>query len=82
MSRRSCPKGAPPSQPAVGGGPRLLTSKEAAVYLGISTRSLWALENRGVMPAVRFGAGRRQSVRFDIRDLDRWIEAGKDRGVR
>jgi len=61
---------------------RLMSAREAAVYLGLSPRTLWGLENRSQIPAVRFGAGRRKSVRFDIRDLDRWIEAGKDRGVR
>ena len=59
---------------------RLLRTREAALYLGISERSLWTLCNSGQIPAVRFGSGRRQSVRFDIADLDHWIESCKEGG--
>jgi excisionase family DNA binding protein len=62
-----------PEQPA----PRLLRAKEAAAYLNMSTRTLWSLSNMGKIPTVRFGTGGRGSVRYDLRDLDAWIEANK-----
>lgn len=63
-----------PEQPA----PRLLRVKEAAAYLNVSPRTLWALSNLGKIPTVRFGTGGRGSVRYDLRDLDAWIEASKE----
>lgn len=56
---------------------RLYTTKQAAVYLGVSERTLWTMANSGEIPSVRFGSGRRQSVRFDVADLDAWIEKHK-----
>lgn len=60
---------------------RLLTTKQAAEYLGISQRTLWTMTNAGVIPSVRFGAGRRQSVRYDLDDLDGWIASRKRGGA-
>ena len=56
---------------------RLLTASEAATYLGISERTLWTLSNCGEIKSVRFGKGKRKSVRLDVRDLDDWIEKNK-----
>ncbi len=58
---------------------RLLTPQDAAAYLGISERSLWNFMNRGEIPHVRFGPGRRKSVRYDLFDLDHWIDARRSR---
>jgi excisionase family DNA binding protein len=52
---------------------RLVPSKTAAQVLAISERTLWSLQNRGEIPSVRIG----RCIRFDLRDLDRWIEAHK-----
>jgi len=57
---------------------RLLTSSDAARYLGISTRKLWELGNRGVVPVVRPD---NRMVRFDVRDLDAFVEAKKKGGA-
>lgn len=52
----------------------LLTAREAAKSLAISTRSLWSLtQPRGPLPCVRIG----RSVRYDFRDLEKWIEGQK-----
>ena len=64
------------------GGGRLLRHREAAAYLGISERSLWTMGSTGEIPQVRFGGGSRQSVRYDIGDLDAWIDARKRKGGR
>ncbi len=55
---------------------RLFRAREAAQYLGISERSLWTLSNMGDLPVIRIG----RAVRYDIRDLDQWIEERKSRG--
>ncbi len=57
---------------------RLLTSSEAAHYLGISTRKLWELGNRGVLPVVRLD---NRMVRFDLADLDSFVDAKKKGGA-
>ena len=44
---------------------RLLTAKEAAEILHISTRKLWGLSNQREIPTVRIG----KSVRYKIEDL-------------
>jgi predicted DNA-binding transcriptional regulator AlpA len=56
---------------------RLLKPKEAHDYLAVSARSLWLLGNTGEIPQVRFGSCHRQSVRYDLADLDAWIEKKK-----
>lgn len=59
------------------GGPLLLSAQAAARYLGIPYTSLrdWAL--RGHLPVVRVPDCRRWW--FDRRDLDRAVEAWKER---
>lgn len=56
----------------------LLTYLEAAKLLGVSDRTVWAMVNRGELPAVRF-AGR--TVRIDRRDLEAFIARAKDQKV-
>ena len=48
---------------------RLLTAKEAAEYLAISTRKLWELTNRGEIPSIRID----RSVRYTQIDLDAYV---------
>jgi excisionase family DNA binding protein len=57
--------------------PRLLSAQAAAEYLGVPYTSLrdWAL--RGHLPIVRVPGCRR--LWFDRRDLDRAVEAWKER---
>lgn len=50
--------------------PGLLSAKEAADYLSIGARSLWArTAPRGPIPSVRFG----RAVRYPIEGLDAFI---------
>ena len=55
---------------------RLISSKEAAAYFAISERKLWQLTKDGRITAVKFD----RVVRYDIADLDYFIEQAK--GVR
>jgi excisionase family DNA binding protein len=60
---------------------RLLSVEEAATYLGLAPRTLYngiAPKSRNPFPikAVRIGKLRK----FDIRDLDRFIEESKNGG--
>ena len=52
---------------------RLLTINEVAVALGVSPKTVRRLMRRG-LPSVRFG----RLVRFEQRDLLRWVEARKE----
>ena len=53
---------------------RLLTVKEAASYLGRpSPSAVYKLVSRHEIPVVRHG----RNVRFDVRELNKWIESDK-----
>jgi predicted DNA-binding transcriptional regulator AlpA len=57
-------------------GKRLLTIKEAAAYLGLSPRTLYnavAPKSKNPFPVKPKRIGK--LVRYDVRDLDRWIDA-------
>jgi excisionase family DNA binding protein len=56
---------------------RLLTTREAATRLGISTRLLWTLTKEGSIPSVQI----RRKVLYDDRDLDTFIESCKTRAT-
>ena len=64
------------SLPGGNGGfvPKLMNSKQAARYLCISERKLWALQKSQRIPAVRID----RSVRFDHNDLDAFIADSKN----
>ena len=55
--------------------PRLLmTAIEAARALSVCEKTLWTLTQRGEIPCVRIG----RAVRYDVRDLDGWIQRAKN----
>jgi hypothetical protein len=58
--------------------PELLIEREAAAFLRVAPQTLrtWRSEGRGPAYA-RLGAGKRTSVRYDRRDLESFIEAGR-----
>lgn len=51
----------------------LLRPRDAAAWLKISERSLWAMANRGEIRAIRFG----RNVRYDVADLQAFVGARK-----
>lgn len=53
--------------------PRLLSEPDAARYLGIAPRTLRTRRALGEVRAVRIG----RAARYDLRDLDAWIERSK-----
>ena len=53
--------------------PRLLTVKEAAIYIGRTEQAMQHLIHRRELVVVRKG----RRVHLDRGDLDRWIEANK-----
>lgn len=55
---------------------RLLRTREAAEYLGISTQALRKLVLAGELRAIP-GESLRAPWRFDLHDLDQWIEKNK-----
>jgi excisionase family DNA binding protein len=68
------PEGAPPRM--------ALRPIEAATALGISPRFLWDLTQRGEIPAVRIGSGKRRTVLYPVADLQAWLarQAGTPTG--
>lgn len=58
--------------------PRCLRTKDAAGYLGMSTWALRQEVNKGELPFVSSGE-HTSSWRFDVRDLDDWIDRHKIR---
>lgn len=61
-----------------GTGRRLFTVDEAAEYLGYTPAAIRHMVAKDQLPSVRVG----RSLRFDIADLDRWIEEHKNGGTR
>jgi len=52
----------------------LLTSREAAAVLAISTRTLWQMTHDGVIPCVRLGStSKKVTVRYSTTALQDWI---------
>lgn len=49
---------------------RFLTSKEVAVYLGLSEPTIRAWVHMGKIPCYRFG----RAVRFDLRQIETWVK--------
>jgi excisionase family DNA binding protein len=54
----------------------LLTPRDAAKALALSERTLWELTKRGVIARLKIGA----SVRYDVKDLEAFIESQKQKG--
>ena len=52
---------------------RLLTPKEAADFLSVSSRTIKRLVSEGNLPAVRV----RNSMRFKLQDLELYIERSR-----
>lgn len=57
---------------------RLLTAREAASRLAISTRKLWELSNRCEIPVIRVG----RAVRYDPADLTNYIDSQRVGGAK
>jgi hypothetical protein len=58
----------------------LLTSREAAVALSVSERTLWTLtQPRGPIPAIRLGGrgATARALRYSVDDLRAWIAQQK-----
>lgn len=54
--------------------PRALTPLEAAVYIGVSRTTLQLMRSQGMGPRF-FKIGEDEGgIRYDLRDLDRWID--------
>jgi len=66
------PPGAEPGLP-----PMLVNAREASKAMGICERTLWHLTHRAGLPHVRIG----RAVRYDPRDLSKWIARRKQGGT-
>jgi excisionase family DNA binding protein len=52
---------------------QLYTEREAAKWLGVCPRTLWAIRASGGIPYVRFGRG----IRYDVDDLRAYVARNK-----
>lgn len=66
------------SAPEFGAEVHLLTRQQVAEMLALSPRKVWLLGNCGELPCVRIG----RSVRFDLRDVEAFVESRKRKGAR
>ena len=55
----------------------LLTPRQAAAALQLSERTLWELSRRGEIKRLKINS----SVRYDLKDLEEFIEAKKKGGA-
>lgn len=56
---------------------RLLTAKEAGLYLGLAEGTVRNKANRGEIPFVRLGVTKDAPLRFRRSELDKWIADAK-----
>jgi len=56
--------------------PPRLTAAEAALYLGVTPKTLakWRSTGQHNIPYLKFGAGRRAAVRYDKFSLDEFLD--------
>ncbi len=57
--------------------PRLLRTKDAARYLGMSAGQIRRLVQDGMLPVIKNGTGEHAPFLLDIRDLDSYVERAK-----
>ena len=62
--------------------PRRLSPKEAAAYIGSTPKTLakWRSTGRHSIPFLKFGTGKRASVRYDRNDLDAFLNRCREHG--
>ena len=61
-----------------------LNRAEAAKILNVSTRTLFRLDREGIGPPsydLKTGHGNKPLIRYDLRDLEAWLEAAKQTSV-
>lgn len=53
--------------------PLAVRPREAARLLGVSLRTLWSWTQRGIVPCVKVGTGKRKAVLYPVRELQTWL---------
>jgi len=61
---------------------QMLTPAEAAAYIGSTPKTLakWRSTGRHSIPFLKFGTGKRASVRYDRNDLDAFLNRCRENG--
>lgn len=57
---------------------RLVSTAELSEYLGVPEKTLYRWARAEQLPSLHIG----KLVRFDLRDIDRWIDVVKHRAVK
>jgi excisionase family DNA binding protein len=53
--------------------PLSLRPRQAAKALGVSPRKLWEWTRAGIIPCVRIGTGKRQTILYPVAELQGWL---------
>ena len=53
--------------------PLAMRPREAATALGVCPRTLWGWTQEGLIPCVRIGTGKRQTVLYPVTELQAWL---------
>ena len=72
-SQSAGPNARQPGKPGPLIEPILIGAYRAAKLLSISERTLWSMSISGEIPSLKI----RRARRYDLRDLDRWIQEQK-----
>jgi hypothetical protein len=62
--------------------PQRLTPTEAAAYIGSTPKTLakWRSTGRHSIPYLKFGTGKRASIRYDRNELDAFLNRCREHG--
>jgi len=59
----------------------LLNIDEVGEYLNMNKRTLYSYVQKGIIPHIRLGKGKKGPIRFDINHIDKWIDANTNNYV-
>lgn len=57
----------------------LLNAEQVMHKLGVSRTLLWSLMRKNGLPYIKYGQGRRASLRFSVESVDAWLRQNEQR---
>lgn len=60
--------------------PLAFRPRDAAKVLSVSPHHLWQLTKDGIIPCVRIGSGKRQTVLYPVAELEAWLKRAANMG--
>jgi len=59
----------------------LLNAEQVMAKLGVSRTLLWSLMRKNGLPYIKYGQGRRASLRFSAESVDAWLRQNEQRNA-